>query len=211
MSHRINGEIALPGSDVEYQKLTYDAQAYFPLGKDFVLRGYGKLGYGNDLPFYKNFYAGGFGSVRGYDNSTLGPKYPGVTYNESQTTDYDPEEVGGNALVQFGAELALPLPFKGDWTRQVRPVVFAEGAQVFDTQCKIPSGDLFIDGTAGINAKKYCEDNFGFDVGNMRYSVGVGFTWITMIGPLSLSYAYPLNEKSGDQTKNIQFEIGRTF
>ena len=211
MSHRVNGEIALPGSDIEYQKLTYDAQAYFPLGKDFVLRGYGKLGYGNDLPFYKNFYAGGFGSVRGYDNSTLGPKYPGVTYNESQTTDYDPEEVGGNALIQFGAELALPLPFKGDWTRQVRPVVFVEGAQVFDTQCEIPSGKLFIDGTAGIDAKKYCEDNFGFDVGNMRYSVGVGFTWITMIGPLSLSYAYPLNEKSGDQTKNIQFEIGRTF
>ena len=211
MSHRINGEIALPGSDVEYQKLTYDAQAYFPLGKDFVLRGYGKLGYGNDLPFYKNFYAGGFGSVRGYDNSTLGPKYPGVYYSDTKQEDLSPEEVGGNALIQFGAELALPLPFKGDWTRQVRPVVFAEGAQVFDTQCKIPSGKLFIDGTAGIDAKQYCEDNFGFDVGNMRYSVGVGFTWITMIGPLSLSYAYPLNEKSGDQTKNIQFEIGRTF
>lgn len=113
MSHRVNGEIALPGSDVEYQKLTYDAQAYFPLGKDFVLRGYGKLGYGNDLPFYKNFYAGGFGSVRGYDNSTLGPKYPGVTYSESDDVDYDPEEVGGNALIQFGTELALPLPLKG--------------------------------------------------------------------------------------------------
>jgi len=45
----------------------------------------------------------------------------------------------------------------------------------------------------------------------MRYSVGVGFTWITMIGPLSLSYAFPLNDKPGDETKNIQFEIGRTF
>jgi outer membrane protein insertion porin family len=45
----------------------------------------------------------------------------------------------------------------------------------------------------------------------MRYSVGAGFTWITMIGPLSLSYAYPLNDKSGDNTKSIQFEIGRTF
>src|SRR5690606_21047470 len=78
MSHRVNAEIALPGSDVEYQKVTYDAQAFFPLGKDFVLRGYGKLGYGNDLPFYKNFYAGGFGSVRGYENSTLGPKYDSV-------------------------------------------------------------------------------------------------------------------------------------
>ena len=214
MSHRINGEIALPGSDVEYQKLTYDAQAYFPLGKDFVLRGYGKLGYGNDLPFYKNFYAGGFGSVRGYDNSTLGPKYPGVTYSESRSKDNDYEEVGGNALIQFGTELALPLPFKGDWTRQVRPVIFAEGAQVFDTQCDVPSGQLYMTGSktdAGVDAKQYCKDNFGFELDNMRYSVGVGFTWITMIGPLSLSYAYPLNDKDGDETKNIQFEIGRTF
>jgi len=214
MSHRVNGEIALPGSDVEYQKLTYDAQAYFPLGKDFVLRGYGKLGYGNDLPFYKNFYAGGFGSVRGYDNSTLGPKYPGVTYSESRSKDNDHEEVGGNALIQFGTELALPLPFKGDWTRQVRPVLFAEGAQVFDTQCDVPSGQLYMTGSktdAGVDAKQYCKDNFGFELDNMRYSVGVGFTWITMIGPLSLSYAYPLNDKDGDETKNIQFEIGRTF
>ena len=214
MSHRINGEIALPGSDVEYQKLTYDAQAYFPLAKDFVLRGYGKLGYGNDLPFYKNFYAGGFGSVRGYDNSTLGPKYPGVTYSESRSKDNDYEEVGGNALIQFGTELALPLPFKGDWTRQVRPVIFAEGAQVFDTQCDVPSGQLYMTGSktdAGVDAKQYCKDNFGFELDNMRYSVGVGFTWITMIGPLSLSYAYPLNDKDGDETKNIQFEIGRTF
>ncbi|MCA4815618.1 outer membrane protein assembly factor BamA [Acinetobacter towneri] len=217
MSHRVNAEIALPGSDVEFQKVTYDAQAYFPLGQDFVLRGYGKLGFGNDLPFYKNFYAGGYGSVRGYDNSTLGPKYPGVEFQERMNIDplrnkQDPsfEEVGGNALVQFGTELALPVPFKGDWTRQVRPVIFAEGAQVFDTQCDVPHGNLTINGV-DIDAKKYCKDNYGFDFGEVRYSVGVGFTWITMIGPLSLSYAYPLNDKQGDDTKNIQFEIGRTF
>lgn len=212
MSHRVNAEIALPGSDVEYQKLTYDAQAFFPLGKDFVLRGYGKLGYGNDLPFYKNFYAGGFGSVRGYENSRLGPRYPGVTYSESRVRDNDPEEVGGNALVQFGTELVLPVPFKGDWARQVRPVIFAEGAQVFDTNCDVPRGNLYLNPqNTDVDAKQYCKDNFGFDAGNMRYSVGAGFTWITMIGPLSLSYAYPLNKKDGDETKNIQFEIGRTF
>ncbi|WP_180065064.1 MULTISPECIES: outer membrane protein assembly factor BamA [unclassified Acinetobacter] len=202
MSHRVNAEVALPGSDVEYQKVTYDAQAYFPLGKDFVFRGYGKLGYGNDLPFYKNFYAGGFGSVRGYDNSTLGPKYPGVYYQDTNQTDYDMEEVGGNALIQFGTELALPVPFKGDWARQVRPVLFAEGAQVFDTQCDVSQSS---------EDRKYCKDNFGFDMKNMRYSVGAGFTWITMIGPISLSYAFPLNDKAGDETKEIQFEIGRTF
>ena len=213
MSHRVGLEVGLPGSDVEYQKVTYDAQAFMPLGNNFVLRGYGKLGYGNDLPFYKNFYAGGYGSVRGYENSTLGPKYPSVIFQETGKNDPNPEEVGGNALVQFGTELAIPLPFKGDWTRQVRPVVFAEGAQVFDTQCDVPSSSVepLIDGQPQVNLKQYCKDNNKFDFGNMRYSVGVGFTWITMIGPLSLSYAYPLNDKKGDDTKSIQFEIGRTF
>ncbi|RLZ09496.1 outer membrane protein assembly factor BamA [Acinetobacter sp. 2JN-4] len=210
MSHRVGLEVGLPGSDVDYQKLTYDAQAFKSLPKGFVLRGYGKLGFGNDLPFYKNFYAGGYGSVRGYDNSSLGPKYPSVIFQETNRNDPDPEEVGGNALVQFGTELALPVPFKGDWARQVRPVLFAEGAQVFDTKCDVPRGNISVNGS-NVDIKQYCKDNYNFDAGNMRYSVGAGFTWITMIGPLSLSYAFPLNDKKGDDTKSIQFEIGRTF
>ena len=210
MSHRVGLEVGIPGSDVDYQKLTYDAQAFMPLWGGFVLRGYGKLGYGNDLPFYKNFYAGGYGSVRGYDNSSLGPKYPSVIFQKTAQPDQDPEEVGGNALVQFGTELALPLPFKGDWARQVRPVLFAEGAQVFDTQCNVPTGSILVNST-NVDIKQYCKDNYNFNFDNMRYSVGVGFTWITMIGPLSLSYAFPLNDKKGDDTKSIQFEIGRTF
>ncbi len=217
MSHRVGLEIGLPGSDVDYQKVTYDTQAFFPIGSTgFVLRGYGKLGYGNDLPFYKNFYAGGYGSVRGYDNSTLGPKYPSVNLQETKQNDSSREEVGGNALVQFGTELVLPMPFKGDWTRQVRPVLFAEGGQVFDTKCNIDNSvygnkGMKINGQTITDVRKYCEDNYGFDLGNLRYSVGVGVTWITMIGPLSLSYAFPLNDKPGDETKEIQFEIGRTF
>ena len=210
MSHRVGLEVGIPGSDVDYQKLTYDAQAFMPLWGGFVLRGYGKLGYGNDLPFYKNFYAGGYGSVRGYDNSSLGPKYPSVIFQETAQPDQDQEEVGGNALVQFGTELALPLPFKGDWARQVRPVLFAEGAQVFDTKCDVPSGNILVN-SSNVDIKQYCKDNYNFNFDNMRYSVGVGFTWITMIGPLSLSNAFPLNDKKGDDTKSIQFEIGRTF
>ncbi|MFN4317251.1 outer membrane protein assembly factor BamA [Acinetobacter parvus] len=210
MSHRVGLEVGLPGSDVDYQKMTYDAQAFKSLPMGFVLRGYGKLGYGNDLPFYKNFYAGGYGSVRGYGNSSLGPKYPSVIFQETGKNDPAREKVGGNALIQFGTELALPLPFKGDWARQVRPVLFAEGAQVFDTKCDVPSGNILVN-SSNVDIKQYCKDNYNFNFDNMRYSVGVGFTWITMIGPLSLSYAFPLNEKSGDNTKSIQFEIGRTF
>ena len=83
---------------------------------------------------------------------------------------------------------------------------------MFDTQCDVQSGQLYLNGSStGVDAKQYCKDNLNLDFNNMRYSVGVGFTWITMIGPLSLSYAFPLNDKPGDQTKTIQFEIGRTF
>ncbi|WP_026470257.1 outer membrane protein assembly factor BamA [Alkanindiges illinoisensis] len=189
MYHRLSLDIALPGSDVEYQKLTYDGQALFPLGDKFVLRTYSKLGYGNDLPFYKNYFAGGYGSVRGYKESTLGPRSPAVIYQETGTTDTDPEAIGGNALIQGGVELVLPVPFKGDWSRQIRPVLFVEGGQVYNTDAS----------------------DFEINADNIRYSAGVGFTWITVIGPLSLSYAYPLNQKDGDETKRVQFEIGRTF
>lgn len=189
MSHRLSLDIALPGSDIEYQKLTYDAQALFPMGNKLVVRTYGKLGYGNDLPFYKNYFAGGYGSVRGYKESTLGPRSPAVVYAETGGIDTNPEAIGGNAIIQGGAELVLPVPFKGDWSRQIRPVLFVEGGQVYNTKAS----------------------DFKINSDSIRYSVGAGFTWITVIGPLSLSYAYPLNQQDGDETKRVQFEIGRTF
>lgn len=189
MQHRVSFDTALPGSDIQYQRLTYDGQVLFPINDSFVLRTYGKLGYGNDLPFYKNYFAGGYGSVRGYRNDTLGPRSPSASYVDAKTTDPDPESVGGNALIQGGAELVLPLPFRGDWAKQIRPVIFAEGGQVFDTT----------------------KDNFGIHTEDFRFSAGIGFTWITVLGPLSLSYAYPINDQEGDKLKRVQFEIGRLF
>lgn len=207
--HAVNLEVSLPGGDAEYQKLTYSGQVFFPIGKGFGARAYGKVGYGHDLPFWKNFYAGGWGSVRGYEDNTLGPRYPGEYYSGTQTTDYNKDPVGGNALVQFGSELILPVPSKGDWAQNVRPTLFVEGGQTFDTECKnIPD---FYDGTTKVSGRQYCKDNYGFDLSNLRYSAGVGLTWNTMIGPLSISYAYPLNKKDGDNTQNVQFQIGRTF
>ncbi len=196
MSHSVDATIGV--GDSSYQKLTYNGNVYYPIYKDFVARGYTKLGYGNDLPFYENFYAGGYGSVRGYESSKLGPTSE-TYYNAVNGIDGIDEEVGGNALATFGAELILPMPFKGDWADQVRPVLFAEGGQVFDTTDK--DNETFEDTGRSL----IVQDN------DLRYSAGAGITWYTPIGPISLSYAVPFGDKEGDATEAIQFQIGSTF
>lgn len=196
-SHSVDLNLAF--GDATYQKLVYEGNYYHPLWKGTVLRGYTKLGYGNDLPFWENFFAGGYGSVRGYENGTLGPKSSRRYYADYNPDPY-PEDVGGNALAQVGTELILPLPFKGDWASQIRPVLFVEGAQVFDTK--------------GLDKEKLKGTTYPLIINkdnDMRFSIGAGFTWITPIGPISLSYAKPLNKKKGDEIDNVQFEIGRTF
>ncbi len=197
MLHNVN--LNLSFGDATYQKLIYEGSYYRPLFKGTVLRGYTKLGYGNDLPFWENFFAGGYGSVRGYENYTLGPRSNRYL---SPANDPYPEEIGGNALAQVGTELILPMPFKGDWATQIRPVLFLEGAQVFDTTGK-ENEIVTINGTD--YPLTLGKDN------DMRFSVGAGITWITPIGPISLSYGYPLNSKDTDQLDRVQFEIGRLF
>ncbi|TXD98254.1 outer membrane protein assembly factor BamA [Psychrobacter frigidicola] len=204
MSHTVDATVGL--GDASYQKLIYRGNVYYPFYKDWVARGYTKLGYGNDLPFYENFYAGGYGSVRGYEASTLGPR--SKSYYDAVDDTFDrlqDEEVGGNALVSFGSELILPMPFKGDWADQVRPVIFAEGGQVFDTTDK--EDRTFIDPVSGKDTgiKLLTQDN------KLRFSAGAGITWYTPIGPISLSYAVPIGDKEGDETEKVQFQIGSTF
>ncbi|WP_299189145.1 outer membrane protein assembly factor BamA [uncultured Psychrobacter sp.] len=217
MSHNVNATFGF--GDTNYQKLLYTGNVYYPVYKDVIARGYTKLGYGNDLPFYENFYAGGYGSVRGYEASTLGPRsesyYNAVKGFESKQK----EEVGGNALATFGTELILPMPFKGDWADQVRPVLFAEGGQVFDTTDKedrnfvdpISGTDEFPDRSDPDNPDKTKNVPLLIQDNDLRFSAGLGVTWYTPIGPISLSYAVPIGDKEGDETEKVQFQIGSTF
>lgn len=194
-SHQVSLDTTIPGSDVQYQRISYSGQTFFQLPSHyfdkFVFRAYAKLGFGHDLPFWKNYFAGGYGSVRGYRDYTLGPQ----SHIVNNPADPDPESVGGNGMITGGLELVLPIPYAGDWAKQIRPVIFVEGGQIFDTS-----------GVASNAA-----NNYKFSANNFRYSAGIGFTWITMIGPIALSYAQPIDSKPNDQIQRVQFAIGRVF
>lgn len=212
MSHNV--DLTLGFGDATYQKLVYRGNYYHPFIKGSVLRGYTKLGYGNNLPFYENFYAGGYGSVRGYEPSSLGPQSQAYAYLANGQRSVIGEKVGGNALATFGAELILPMPFKGDWTDQVRPAIFVEGGQVFDTTgLSNRTVDVRTINPALTNTLN--DSNAVVSLINkdneLRYSAGVGVTWYTPIGPISISYAQPFGNKAGDETNKVQFQIGGVF
>jgi outer membrane protein insertion porin family len=122
---RISGEVAVPGSDLEYYKLTYLASAYYPLTKNLTYKLKGELGWGdgygktNELPFYKNFYAGGSSTVRGYRARSLGPR---------DTLTNDP--TGGSSRALVNTEVLFPVPGVKD-NKSMRLSVFVDGGMVY--------------------------------------------------------------------------------
>lgn len=189
-SQSISLNVAVPGSDLTFYKLSHKTNFYFPLTDNhhWIFRARSDIGYGDgyagrsQMPFYEHFYAGGFGSVRGYKSNSLGLRATNSQYDLST-----PDPFGGNLLTEGSLELITPTPFAGD-SRSMRTSVFIDGGQVFDTER-------------------------GFDpaFGDIRLSAGVSFQWITAVGPLAFSLAKPLNDKPGDDTQLFQFSLGQTF
>src|SRR5262245_54051317 len=122
--HRAGVEVGLPAADLEYYKLTYNYQRYFALTSHISFMINGDFGYGDGyddkpLPFFKNFYAGGPNSVRGFKSFTIGPK------------DANGDPRGGSQKVVGNAELLMPLP--GLWNdRSVRLSAFVDTGNVDD-------------------------------------------------------------------------------
>ena len=190
-------EMSVPGSDLEFYKLIYNGQIYIPLWRSWTLRARTELGYGDGyantgaLPFYEHFFSGGFGSVRGFQNSTLGPRTTPADNDPFFEPEGDP--FGGNLLVEASLELIFPLPFVED-SRQFRPVIFFDAGNVFNTNCPDVSVNCF-----------------DFDFNEIRYSTGIGITWLTGMGPMTFSFSKALNKQEFDESEGFQFELGRTF
>ncbi|OUS24926.1 outer membrane protein assembly factor BamA [Gammaproteobacteria bacterium 45_16_T64] len=197
-SQSVSMEVAVPGSDLEFYKVKYNGQIYFPIAQSWALRFNTDLGFGDGygdgngynevsrLPFFENFYAGGFGSVRGYEDRTLGPKE-----NQSVYDFGDPNPFGGNLLIEGSVELIFPIPFVKD-KRSVRTLFYLDGGNVFDTH-------------------RDDEENLDINADQLRYSVGVGLSWITGIGPLTFSLSKTINDQDDDDTKAFQFSLGKPF
>jgi outer membrane protein insertion porin family len=199
MLQRAALEFGVPPGDIQYYKLSLQHQQYFPLTKDFTLLVNGELGYaggfgGKGLPFYRNFFAGGVSSVRGFESGTLGPKAlttadPLVDCNVTPDV-CDQSSLGGEAKLVGNIELLFPMP--GIKDNSVRLSTFLDAGGVFGP------GD-------------YLSRAASFSLEDLRFSAGVGVAWNSPLGPLKFNLAYPINAKDDDKTEVFQFSMGSAF
>ena len=197
---RASVEFGAPPGDLQYYKLSMQHQQYFPLGKDFTLMLNGEIGYGGGLggkplPFFRNFFAGGVTSVRGFETGTIGPKTPAakstsVPCNTVSLADCDIVALGGDTKLLGNVELLFPMP--GIKDNSVRLSTFLDAGGVF-----------------GIGDNRFGSNQFSLD--ELRYSVGLGLAWNSPLGPLKFSLAYPLNKDEWDKTQVFQFNMGSSF
>ena len=218
----------IPGSDLNYYRLNIRQRYYQPLTQDLVFGFQGELGYldaygdTEETPFFQNFYAGGPRSLRGFESNTLGPRStdaPCYEFNyaegicpnlididgdgeldtpyynpyANQTSRYRDAPIGGNIKIEGSLQLIFRLPFIED-QRSLRSAFFFDFGNVFSDNCK----------EYQINCSKPSIDD-------LRYSYGVGVTWITGFGPMSLAIAKPTNAGPRERTEEFQFTVGNVF
>ncbi len=130
---RAFAEVAIPPGKLKYSKLSYQYQHWFPIGRDQALMLNADLGWakghgGKPMPFYKNFYVGGIGSVRGFEQGTIGPKEDG-------------ESIGGTRQIVANAEYYFPLPGTG-LDRSFRVSWFVDAGYVWGEGAKVNFSDV---------------------------------------------------------------------
>jgi len=184
--NRISLESSIPRSDLEYYKISWTGSFYYPLTKNltYKLKANVDLGksYGDttaEYPFYKNFFAGGSSSIRGYRSRSVGPKDVGGAD--------DTLPVGGNKRFLANTEVLFPFPGAAD-NKSLRLSLFVDAGMVYATKEEMDLSNL-----------------------DLRVGSGIALNWFSPIGPISLSYAVPLNEQPGDKIENVQFTLGQPF
>ncbi|MDA9353209.1 outer membrane protein assembly factor BamA [Gammaproteobacteria bacterium] len=217
----------IPGSDLNYYRINLRQKFYQPLGGDFVFGFNGEIGYlstfgdTNETPFFQNFFAGGPRSLRGFESNTLGPRSteapcyefnyaegscPNLIdtdgdeildapyYNPYANSDYNKRvSIGGNIKIEGSLQLIFRLPFIED-QRSMRSAFFFDFGNVFSDNCK-----------------EYQFNCYKPSIDDLRYSYGVGITFVTGFGPMSFAISKPTNAGQYEETKEFQFTVGNVF
>ena len=196
----IGGSFALPGTSVRYYTANFDFLKLTPLPKKFTLAlktqvSFGdKLGSTTALPPFRQFFAGGPDTIRGYRESRLGPK-------DSFGNPY-----GGNLLTVASAEILFPTPDK--WKANVRVSAFYDMGNVFST------GNVKFYGIDRVTPVDY-----KFRYSDLKRSTGIAVQWLAPMGIFRFSYAVPLSKtvasandnRFPDEREGFQFSIGSAF
>jgi outer membrane protein insertion porin family len=195
---RLSGLITVPFGDLQYYKIGYKHQHFFPLSNDFTFRLLGEIahggGYGNtsELPFFENYYAGGTGDVRGFMQNTLGPR---DNINNVPGLNNSIRPFGASTKIIGKAELFFPVPFLSEM-KSVRVGTFLDAGTLADG-----FNTITLDDGKKVSALRHY----------FRYSAGLSGEWLSPFGALAVSVAQPLNSESTDRTQAFQFTFGSGF
>lgn len=203
----LSSSVSAPFSNLNYYKLNASGTWYQGLNRIFTLSVSGGAGYGGgygknaDLPFFQNYYGGGWGNVRGYTAGGMGPSDTNVCTDASQcalgnATQGGP--LGGNLMLYSSIQLTYPVPFMAD-NQNLKLITFLDAGNVYNTY-QSPS------------VWQASSQPTSPNLSNLRYTAGVGLEWVVpMLGPIGVSFATPLNKKPGDNTQIFQFTLGTFF
>lgn len=177
----LSGDISSPGLDLEYYKIYAKGEKYFSLSDSVVTKVKAQLGFGDSYGDTKFPIFKNFRA--GGKSSIRGFKEGSVGEKIYDSNQQGWVTYGGKKMASFSFESYFPIPMvkKAD---NYRLSAFVDGGSAFENS---------------MNSSE------------LRYSAGIGFTWLSPFGPLNASYAVPLNEKDHDQTEKFQFGMGSSF
>ncbi len=174
---RVNVDVGFL-ADQRYVRADLQVQQYFTPMRRVTLGINAEVGYGSGLgnkpyPIFKNFFGGGLGTVRGFDQGSLGQ------------VDNLGAYLGGNRRLNVNTELYLPFPGTGN-DRTLRWFTYLDFGNAWAV-----------------------EDKLSFD--SLRASIGIGFSWVSPVGPIKISYGSPIKKEPTDRIQRLQFQLGTAF
>lgn len=180
---KLSGEVSLPVLDLQYYKIDYKNTWFKEVYKGLTFMLNGEIGYADSYGSKNYPFFKNF--FMGGVNSVRGFNNGSLGPKSTDTTTGRNFAVGGNKRLLGNAELFFPVPGLKD-SKQFRLSAFLDAGNVWGTDT-------------------------AYNLGDLRYSTGVGISWFSPFGPLKLVLAKPLNSKSGDSTQTLQFQLGSQF